>query len=194
MNHTRQYTVIRSRRKTVAIQVLPDGTVTVRAPLLLSGRKIAAFVESREDWITKTASRLVKTAEQTREILPFSEAELKRLKTRARDELFPVIQGFAQQMGVEYSGFSVRAQKTRWGSCSSNRHLNFNCLLVLMPDAVRDYVIVHELCHLLHMDHSPLFWQEVASVLPDYRMNIKWLKSNGAALLAKLPSKNHETE
>lgn len=82
---------------------------------------------------------------------------------------------------------SIRHQSTRWGSCSQNGNLNFNCLLMLAPQEVRDYVVVHELCHLLHMNHSKTFWKEVARVLPGYRKPYNWLKENGTLLMARLP-------
>ena len=80
----------------------------------------------------------------------------------------------------------MRAQRTRWGSCSSSGNLNFNCLLALVPPAVLDYVVVHELCHRLEMNHSPRFWQEVGRVMPDYEEHKKWLRENGAELIERL--------
>ena len=82
-------------------------------------------------------------------------------------------------MGVDYGRITIRNQKTRWGSCSAKGNLNFNCLLMLMPTEVIDYVVVHELCHLKEMNHSNAFWREVKQVLPDYRKQVKWLKDEG---------------
>jgi predicted metal-dependent hydrolase len=90
-------------------------------------------------------------------------------------------------MGVTYGRITVRSQKTRWGSCSSTGNLNFNCLLMLAPEQVVDYVVVHELCHRLHMNHSADFWKLVAAYLPDYARWRKWLKENGEELLSHLP-------
>ena len=90
---------------------------------------------------------------------------------------------YAEQMGVSYAGITIRKQKTRWGSCSSKGRLNFNCLLMLTPPEIIDYVVVHELCHLKQMNHSKLFWDEVEKVLPDYKSRRKWLKDHGNEIM-----------
>ena len=94
---------------------------------------------------------------------------------------------FAPQVGVSYGRITIRSQRTRWGSCSARGNLNFNCLLMLCPEEVRDYVVVHELCHRKQLNHSPQFWAEVAAILPDAARHRKWLKENGGALIARLP-------
>jgi predicted metal-dependent hydrolase len=82
-------------------------------------------------------------------------------------------------MGVEYGRITIRMQKSRWGSCSGKGNLNFNCLLMRTPDEIIDYVVVHELCHLKEMNHSPRFWAEVEKIFPDYKERRKWLKDHG---------------
>jgi predicted metal-dependent hydrolase len=91
-------------------------------------------------------------------------------------------------VGVDYRRITIRSQKTRWGSCSSSGNLNFNCLLLLAPPEVLDYVVVHELCHRKEMNHSPRFWAEVGRVLPDYKKRNKWLKENGSRLMLLIRS------
>ena len=93
---------------------------------------------------------------------------------------------YAPLVGVDYRRITIRNQKTRWGSCSSEGNLNFNCLLMLALPQAMDYVVVHELCHRLEMNHSKRFWAHVARVCPDYRAQIKWFRENGGALMARM--------
>ena len=93
------------------------------------------------------------------------------------------VEYFAKVIGVTYGKITVRNQKTRWGSCSSKGNLNFNCLLMLAPPEVLDYVVVHELCHRKQMNHSKAFWLEVEKVLLNYKEVRKWLKEEGSQMI-----------
>lgn len=94
--------------------------------------------------------------------------------------LIPVwVQQWAQQFGLSYGRVFIKGQKTRWGSCSSQRNLNFNWRLIMCPRRVIDYIIIHELCHLTEMNHSPRFWQLVAERCPDFQESKRWLQENG---------------
>ena len=114
-------------------------------------------------------------------------AELSQMTSKARQDLTERVEYFAPRIGVSYGRISIRHQKTKWGSCSSKGNLNFNCLLMLAPEAVRDYVVVHELCHRKQMNHSEAFWAEVERVLPRYREARKWLKTHGQELMQYNP-------
>jgi predicted metal-dependent hydrolase len=107
-----------------------------------------------------------------------SEKEIKQLCAKAAVVLKQKTEYYARIIGVDYGRITIRHQKTRWGSCSSKGNINYNCMLMLVPDELQDYVVVHELCHRIHMNHSPEFWAEVAKVLPDYKQRRKRLKEN----------------
>ncbi len=183
-----QAEVIRSRRRTMALQVREDSTVVVRVPMYVKEREIRRFVESHMDWIMKQQQKQREAAQAREEIQPLSETELSQLAKEARRVLTARCAYYAPLVGVRYGRISIRHQKTKWGSCSSKGNLNFNCLLMLTPEPVRDYVVVHELCHRKHMNHSPAFWAEVERVLPDYRDSRKWLKTHGRELMLYIRS------
>ncbi len=177
------YELIRSRRKTLALQLKPDGTVLVRAPLLASRWRIESFLREHAEWVEKQRKKLARRG-QTEKL---SREELAELKKRARPVFLARTAYYAPLVGVGAERVTVRSQRTKWGSCSSRGGLNFNCLLLLAPEEVLDYVVVHELCHRLEMNHSPRFWEEVRRVLPDYERARRWLRKNGNALMARLP-------
>jgi predicted metal-dependent hydrolase len=116
-------------------------------------------------------------------VQPLKMDEIRALADRALKVIPERAAHFAPLVGVQYGRITIRNQKTRWGSCSSKGNLNFNCLLMLAPPEVLDYVIVHELCHRKEMNHSPRFWSEVAKVIPDYKKHEKWLKTEGTRLM-----------
>jgi len=178
--------IVRSDRKTVAMKVDNSSRLIVRVPKAMPDSAIDAFVRERMDWIARHL-RLAEAREaQIAAAGKFSEREVRELADQALKVIPERAAFFARQMGVRYGGIAIRRQRTRWGSCSSRRNLNFNCLLMLVPPEVRDYVIVHELCHLREMNHSPKFWREVGKVLPGYRESRKWLRDNQAALIGRL--------
>ena len=178
-------TVIRSNRKTEAIQVNSDRSVTVRAPRSASEKDIEEILKKKKAWISKHIEKIKETKERfeaepteklTREkVIALAEEALKVIPER--------VEYFAKVIGVTYGKITVRNQKTRWGSCSSKGNLNFNCLLMLAPPEVLDYVVVHELCHRKQMNHSKAFWLEVEKVLPDYKEARKWLKEEGSQMI-----------
>lgn len=175
--------VIRSRRKTMSLQVRENGTVVARVPLYVREREIRQFVEGHLGWIENQQKKMEAEARVRHQIQPLSEKELAQLIKAARLDLTARAEYFAPLIGVEYGRISIRRQRTKWGSCSSKGNLNFNCLLMLAPEYVRDYVVVHELCHRRYMNHSLDFWNEVKCVLPDYSEGRKWLKTHGRELM-----------
>ncbi|MCR5357494.1 MAG: M48 family metallopeptidase [Lachnospiraceae bacterium] len=180
-----EYTYIRSKRKTIGISIEKDGSVILRAPYWCSKKEALQFLFEKQDWIERTRERVMEE-EKIRKFYSFSDEELNDIKRRAKIILPSMVRDIAGQMGEEYGRVTIRAQKSRWGSCSLKKNLNFNCLLILLPENVQRYVIVHELCHLKEMNHSKAFWREVAKYQPTYKEDRKQLNSEGRKLINRL--------
>lgn len=178
--------IIRSNRKTISVELKLTGLV-VRAPNRMSQREIHTFLIKKSAWIEKHYKQLQERQEQLRQAGPFTEEEIRELAQRALAVIPEKVRHYAPIVGVDYGRITIRNQRSRWGSCSSKGNLNFNCLLMLLPDDVIDSVVVHELCHRKHMDHSSSFYAEVERVFPEYQKCQKWLKENGSAYLCRLP-------
>jgi predicted metal-dependent hydrolase len=180
-----KYELIRSNRKTIALQIKGDGRIIVRAPLRMAAKDIQRFVDSKAAWIEKHLA-IIRQRQQPA-ASAFTLEQLQQLADGAKQDIPQRVVRFAALVGVTYGRITIRAQKSRWGSCSGKGNLNFNCLLMLCPDDVRDYVVVHELCHRKELNHSPRFWVEVEKVLPGYKVQRKWLKDNSSAIIRRLP-------
>ena len=182
-----KYKIIRTARKTVAIQIKPDKTVIVRAPKRMSKEQIHSLVQSKEKWIQKHLQELENHSEE--DCQPLSEEDLKALADKAVRIIPERVRYYAPLIGVTYGKITIRNQRTRWGSCSSKGNLNFNCLLMLAPPEVLDSVVVHELCHRKEMNHSKQFYEEVRRVFPEYDKWNGWLKTYGPDLMKRMTSK-----
>ena len=176
--------IIRSRRRTTAIQVKPDGAVILRAPSGTSDKAAREFLDKHREWIEKAVFDVKKRRENAPPAPYYTEEEKRALKAAAEERFKERLGYFAPLVGAEYKKLTVRMQKTRWGSCSKSGNISLNALLFLAPPDVCDSVIVHELCHLKHMDHSKAFYNEVLRVFPDYHRCRKWLKEHGDGLLS----------
>ena len=177
--------IIRSDRKTLSIQ-LKQGEIIARAPLRMKEKEIYSFIESKRSWIEKNLKRMNEQLKTMCEAQPFTEEEIKKLSEKARIIISERVRYYAPKIGVTYNRITIRCQRTRWGSCSSKGNLNFNCLLALFPMEVIDSVVVHELCHRKHMNHSAQFYAEIDKVFPGYKKYHKWLSDNGGAYMARL--------
>ncbi|MGB7217353.1 MAG: SprT family zinc-dependent metalloprotease [Vicinamibacterales bacterium] len=166
------------RARRYIIRVAADGVVRVTIPRRGSKREALAFAERERRWIEKQRRRVEE--ERVRggvdDILPDVE---RALRERAARELPGRLLALAAEHGISVTRVSVRNQRWRWGSCSRTGHICLNWRLVQMPDAVRDYVLIHELMHVKRMDHSSAFWKLVAAACPGYAEARQWLKETG---------------
>jgi predicted metal-dependent hydrolase len=168
------YFVRHRRARRYLLRVEHDGRLRVTIPRGGSKREADAFVHRHTDWVARQRARLRSSA--------FGSEERTALRARARTELPPRLLEIAAEHGLTVTAVSIRNQRTRWGSCGPDGTISLNWRLVLMPPAVRDYVLIHELMHLKRLDHSPAYWKLVAAACPEYRESRQWLRINGPAL------------
>lgn len=164
--------IIRSKRRSMAIQIRTDGSVVVRVPMHASDRAIKRFVSAHARWIADNRGQMFerrkKLADNPYDI-PAWESLSAADKKIAKQKIMEHADYYARRMEIDYGSISMRNQKSRWGSCSSKGNLNFNYRLAYLPEELLDYVVVHELAHRRHMDHSAAFWEEVETYYPAYK-------------------------
>ena len=178
-----QTIIIRSKRKTVSLKITDAHTLEVRAPLLMSDQEISDVIQRHRKWIEK---HLAQQSNFTASSPRFSEADISTLIAETKQFLPGILQAYESRLGVRPARITIRCQTSKWGSCSGKGTLSFNCLLALAPDHVRQYVVLHELCHLKFMNHSADFWNLVAKEMPDYKRAKEWLKTEGQKLIEGL--------
>lgn len=226
MNPPKIDRLIRTKRKTIALIIRPDGSLEVRAPLDLPKKDILEWVASKSGWIEKHRQQIVQSQteqaksadrpfqsgdlfyimgktyplrviktqnatlrlETTRlvmssDLLPHAQTVLQRFLTNYLNGMLSFrLLHFIERIGKRPVKVRISNARTRWGSCSSNGNIAFNWRLAMAPPEILDYIIVHELTHLKHPNHSRAFWAEVARLLPDYKARKQWLKRYGAWL------------
>ena len=179
-------TIIRSNRKTLSLQI-KNGEIIVRAPLKMKDKEIYKFISLKKDWLEKHLTEFNNRQQELQNIQPFTDNEIKEMYKKAKEIIPERVKYYAPKVGVSYNRITIRCQKSRWGSCSSKGNLNFNCLLVLFPIEIIDSVVVHELCHRKHMNHSQQFYREIEKVFPDYKKWHTQLNQTGSVYLNKIP-------
>lgn len=168
-----EYQLIRSRRKTLAIEITRDARLVVRAPLRCSQARIEQFLAEKQAWITLHLQKMQQRRENHPEPTPEEEALLRK---KARNLLPGLVNRYAVQMDVQPAGITITGARTRFGSCSPKNRLSFSFRLMDYPMEAIEYVVVHELAHILHKNHSAAFYAEIEKVLPDWRERNKLLK------------------
>ncbi len=169
------YRLERARRKTVSLKIEQDGTLVVRAPLRYPTSQIDALLHRHRAWIE--AHRHMTQQRQAREAtFAGSEEQIETLRRAAHEILPRKVAYYAAIMGVNPTGVKITSAAKRFGSCSGTNSLCFSWRVMMYPEAAIDYVVVHELAHIRHHDHSPAFYAFVGSVLPDYRRREAILK------------------
>lgn len=186
MSNETKVTIIRSNRKTLSIELKPN-EIIARAPARVKEKEIYKFIESKKSWIDKHLTKLNERQKVLDDLQPYKREEIKQFIEKAKIDIPKRVEFYAEKIGVTYNKITIRCQQTRWGSCSSKGNLNFNCLLVLLPDEIIDSIVVHELCHLKQMNHSARFYAEIDKVFPNYKQCHLWLKQNGAMYLNRIP-------
>lgn len=174
------YKIVRSKRKTIGIVVNPQQEVIIRAPYQVSEIEIQKLINRKQAWINKQLEKQAQRQHQIPVANKVVDPELEKMyRKMAKAILQRECERFSRIMGVQYNSVTIRDQKSRWGSCSSKGNLNFSWRLILMHPLVTRYVVVHELAHLKHMNHSQEFWAEVEKAMPKYKVRKEWLKANG---------------
>lgn len=179
----RNVRVVRSDRRTVSIIIERDLSVTVRAPRRIKEEEIERILREKAAWIERHRAIMRQRVAEEAAVAPMTEQEKRACRAATAKALETLVPMYAERIGVTYSRVCVRFQKTRYGSCSSRGTLSFHAALSRMPREVMEYVVVHELCHRKHMDHSAAFWTEVERYCPTYREARRWLKEKGSAWL-----------
>ena len=161
---------ISQRARRIRLAVHYDGGVVVTVPVGVRKRVVDKFVTEKANWIIKKLDYFQQF--EGKIILKTSKADYLKRKEQARGFIENKVNYFNQFYNFEYNRICVKNQKTRWGSCSKKKNINFNYKVMFLPENMANYIVVHELCHLQELNHSYKFWDLVAETLPDYK-NIK---------------------
>lgn len=178
--------VRRSKRKSAAIKITADMQIVVFVPLYVSDNEIERLVISKSKWIDEHMLKVQSTIDERSKLEKITFEQVKELADQAVEYIPKRVKYYAEKENFVYNKITIKNLVSRWGSCSTKGNLNFNCLLMLTPDYVIDYIVVHELCHLREMNHSEKFWAEVEKIMPDYQRAELWLKQNGGNLIARM--------
>ncbi len=165
-----EYTVIRSDRRSIAIQVDENCKIAVKAPLFYSDECIKLFVDSKKEWLQKAVKKQLELSENRRE---YTDDDIKRLRKRAKEIIPEKVNYFSALMGVTPTDVKINSAKKRYGSCTGKNSLNFSLYLMDKSDEFINYVVIHELAHIKHHNHSKNFYEFIEKFMPNYKEIIK---------------------
>ena len=169
-----EYRVIRSKRKTVAIEIDENCNLILRVPKRFSQKSVEALLTKHKSWIeTKMASQL----EKQKNKVVLNSKQIANLKSKAQKIIPEKVSHYAEIMGLKPTGVKITSAQKRFGSCNGKNSLCFSYILMQYPESAIDYVVVHELAHIVHKNHSRDFYALVESYLPDYKQRQMLLKT-----------------
>lgn len=175
------YTVIYSNRKTICAEILRDGSIVVRAPKFCPEALLLSFLKKNEELILKKQVQ-IRSLPPIPEISP---AEAKRLRQKTKDIVMRRVRFYAEAHGFSYQGIKITSARYRFGSCSAKKNLCFSLFLGLCTPEEIDYVVLHELCHTVEMNHSARFYSLLGALMPDYRERERSLKKRQFPIIKK---------
>lgn len=165
------YELIRTKRKTLALEIKGDGTLLVRSPLFVSARKIEEIVRSKAEWIKKTQKKMTEKEKPC----CLSSEDAKKLRKSAIDAFLPRLRFLSAQYNLPFGKLTITSARTRFGSCSPKNDIALSYFLAAYPQEAVDYVMLHELCHTKEHNHSKAFYQLLEKCMPDWKERKKLL-------------------
>lgn len=176
-DYTIEYSCRRSiRSKKIRMTVGYTGEVKVSAPKWVSDEVVTKFVAANCEWVRKNVDKMKKKRVGDARLYVYDRGQYLEYKERARKKITERVEFWSDKMGVSYARIAIKNLKSRWGSCSAKRNLNFSYKLLFLKDELVDYVVVHELAHLIELNHSDRFWRIVEKYIPNYKEVVKRLK------------------
>ena len=181
-NRVVDYTIRRSKKaKRLRLAVYGDGNLIVTIPRIFPSFLIDKYIVAKSQWIISKFDFFEKLNKKKK--ILFTVDSYNDNKLKALDIITKRIVVLNKNHKYEFNKVTIKNQKTCWGSCSLKKNLNFNYKVIFLPPKIRDYIIIHELCHLKEFNHSQKFWKLVATFMPNYELLIKQLKAKGINLI-----------
>lgn len=149
-----EITICSTRRSSrISLSVRPSGEIRLSFPPHISQRRALEFLESKTEWIRRVKAKYAMRPTQP----SLSQEDIEQLRMQAKEQLPTRVKVIAERFGFRYGRITIRAARSKWGCCTSQGNLSLSLFLMLLPRHLQDYVIVHELCHTVHHNHSPQF-------------------------------------